>query len=117
MVRKHQARNLEIPGSLGFLAPWNDEIHDFQLRDADRIDRDPDVVAACRDDGGDRHDPGFPTGGDDLCDRRVGGIAGLDRTARRDRRIGATAARMDRRGSLTAPTASPPARPTPNPIA
>src|ERR1700693_5169743 len=92
-----QARNLYsrswlwIPGSLAepvigpasgrtrWLAPRNDDLDDRPHRDADRADRDPDVVAACGHDGRDRHHSGIPTCGDDVCDRRLGGIADLDR--------------------------------------
>ena len=49
----------------------NDELDDPPHRDADRTDRDPDVVAAGGDDGGDRKDSGLPARRDDLCDRRA----------------------------------------------
>jgi drug/metabolite transporter (DMT)-like permease len=50
-------------------APRNDELDDSAHRYADRTDRDPDVVAARRADGGDRKNSGLPTGGDDIRDR------------------------------------------------
>src|SRR5882757_6898865 len=57
----------------------NDKVDDSPHRDADRIDRDPDVLAACGDDGCDRHRPGLSARGNDLCDWCAGGVADLDR--------------------------------------
>src|SRR5882724_1778434 len=74
----------------------NDKVDDSPHRDADRIDRDPDVVAIGRDDGCDRHRPGLSARGNDLCDRCAGGVADLDRAPWRDPRIVATAAGLDR---------------------
>src|SRR3979409_1482126 len=79
-------------------APRNDELDDPAHRYADRTDRDPDVVAARRADGGDGKNPGLPTGGDDVRDRRAGGVPDMDRTAGCGPRVVAAAGSMDRRG-------------------
>ena len=76
----------------------NDEVDDLTYRHADRTDRDPDVVAAGGADGGDGQNPGVSTGGDDVRDRRAGGVPDLDRAAGCRPRIVATAPCMDRRG-------------------
>src|SRR5258707_4764730 len=76
----------------------NDEVDDLTYRHADRTDCDPDVVAADDADGCDRQNPGVSTGGDDVRDRRAGGIPDLDRAAGCRQRIVATAPCMDRRG-------------------
>src|SRR5260370_24177108 len=76
----------------------NDEVDDLTYRHADRTDRDPDVVAADGADGCDRQNPGVSTGGDDVRDRRAGGVPDLDRAAGCRPRIVATAPCMGRRG-------------------
>src|SRR6266480_731822 len=67
-------------------------------RHADRTDRDPDVVAAGGADGGHGQNPGVSTGGDDVRDRRAGGIPDLDRAAGCRQQIVAAAPGMDRWG-------------------
>src|SRR6202034_2116123 len=52
----------------------------------DRADRDPDVVAAVGDDGGDGADSGVSARGHDLRDRRGGGVCQLHLAAGRVRR-------------------------------
>src|SRR3984957_7522389 len=74
---------------------------DLPHRYLDRTDRDPDVVAAGGADGGDGENPRLSTGGDNLCDRRAGGGADLDRTARGRQGLAATACRVGRRRRRT----------------
>src|SRR5258708_12568505 len=64
-------------------------------RNPDRTDRDPDVVAAGGTDGGDRKDSRVSIGGDDLRDRPPDGISDMDRAARRDPPLPASAPRLD----------------------
>src|SRR5229473_1676609 len=60
---------------------------DLTHRDADRPDRDPDVVAADGAYGGHRENSRISTGRDDVRDRRAGGISDMDRGSRRVVRI------------------------------
>src|SRR3954447_26060447 len=62
----------------------NDENDDCPHRYADRTARNPDVVAACRDDRCNRENSRFPISGNDLRNRRHGWIADMDRTRERD---------------------------------
>src|SRR6266536_1511873 len=64
---------------------------DLPYGHADWADRNPDVVATRRSDGGDRHDPGLPTRGDDVCDRCPRCICQLPVETRRFRRAEAAA--------------------------
>src|ERR1700720_796953 len=71
--------------------------HDLPNRNPDRTGRDPDVVAACRAHRGHGKDSRLPTGGDDVCDRRAGGLPDINRPRPGHRRLAPAAARMDRR--------------------
>src|SRR5260370_18343796 len=70
---------------------------DLTHRDADRPDRDPDVVAADGAYGGHRENSRISTGRDDVRDRRAGGISDMDRAAGCHQRTVAAAHCMDRR--------------------
>src|SRR2546430_5391219 len=77
-------------------APGND-VDDRPHRHTDRIDRDPDVVAACGTHRRDRKDSGIPTRSDDVRDRRIDGISDMGWKADCFPGFAATGAGMDRR--------------------
>src|SRR5258708_37965618 len=72
---------------------------DLTHRDADRPDRDPDVVAADGAYGGHRENSRISTGRGDVRDRRACGISDTDRGAGCHQRTVAAAHCMDRRSA------------------